>query len=82
VAVLFGDWLASQMEQVGIRSGRRLALETGLDEQMILDCALGRRVPMPDEVERLADFFGVSEGYAQLLRTRTAQLLALSRRRR
>jgi hypothetical protein len=78
----FSDWLGSQMDRVGIRSGRRLALETGLDEELILDWAIGRRVPQPIEVDRLARFFGVPAGDAQLLRSRTEQILALSRGKR
>jgi hypothetical protein len=79
---MFSDWLSSQMDRVGIRSGRRLALESGLDEELILDWAIGRRVPAPTEVDRLARFSGVSSGDAQTLRARTEQILALSRPRR
>jgi len=79
---MFSDWLSSQMDRVGIRSGRRLALESGLDEELILDWAIGRRVPPPNEVERLARFFGVPSGDAQTLRAQTEQILALSRPRR
>jgi hypothetical protein len=75
----FSDWLNSQMDRVGIRSGRRLAIEAGLDEEMVLDWALGRRVPQPGEVDRLARFFGVPASEAQTLRAQTEQLLALSR---
>jgi hypothetical protein len=78
----FSDWLSGQMDRIGIRSGRRLALETGIDEQLILDWAIGRRVPQPDEVDRLAHFFGVTPGEAQMIRGRTEQMLALSRGRR
>jgi hypothetical protein len=79
VSASFSDWLSGQMDRVGIRSGRRLAIETGLDEELILDWAIGRRVPQPAEVDRLARFFGVSAGDAQILRSRTEQILALSR---
>ena len=82
VSATFSEWLDSQMERVGIRSGRRLALEAGLDEELVLDWAIGQRVPQPAEVDRLARFFGVPPGEAQLLRARTEQILALSRGRR
>ena len=82
LSATFSDWLGGQMDRVGIRSGRRLAIETGLDEELILDWAIGRRVPQPSEVDRLARFFGVPAGEAQALRGRTAQLLALSRNKR
>ena len=54
MSATFSDWMGSQMDRVGIRSGRRLALETGLDEELILDWAIGRRVPQPYEVDLLA----------------------------
>jgi hypothetical protein len=79
VSATFSDWLSSQMERVGIRSGRRLAIEAGLDEEKVLDWTLGRRVPSPSDVDRLARFFRVPAGEAQTLRVQTEQLLALSR---
>ena len=78
----FSEWMTQNMERVGIRSGRRLALETGLDEEMLLDWAIGRRVPQPFEVERLAGFFRTSQSEAQLIRARTEQLLAIARANR
>jgi len=75
VATTFGGWLGEQMDRRGIRSGRRLALETGLDEQMLLDWQIGRRVPQPREVDALARFFGDRSAEPQTLRHRAEQLL-------
>jgi hypothetical protein len=72
---MFGDWLGQHMEQRGIRSGRRLAVETGLDEQGILDWLLGRRVPELVEVEQVARFFGAPMLEALDARRRSEQAL-------
>lgn len=77
----FADWLLQQMARRGIRSGRRLALETGLDEALLLDCAIGRRVPGAADVDVLARFFGVSPTEAQQLRERGEQATATRSRR-
>jgi hypothetical protein len=69
------------MDRRGIRSGKRLGLETGFDEQAVLDWAIGRRVPQPTEVDLLARYFGVPSAEAQQLRQRGEQLL-LARGRR
>jgi hypothetical protein len=81
VATTFGGWLGEQMDKRGIRSGRRLALETGLDEQLLLDWQIGRRVPQPNDVDVLARFFGDRSPEPQRLRARAEQnLLARTRR--
>jgi hypothetical protein len=76
----FADWLGQQMERNSIRSGRRLALETGLDEQAILDWAIGRRVPHVHEVDVLATFFRVP--IADVMPIRDQSELALPSRAR
>ena len=71
----FADWLNAQMSQKGIRSGRRLALETGLDDIAILDWSIGRRVPTPQEAALLAKYFGVAPNEALELRARSEALV-------
>jgi hypothetical protein len=82
VAVTFGLWLGFQMDRVGIRSGRRLALETGFEEEAVLDWATGRRIPSEQEVRLLARFFGQKPDEALKLRARDeeAKLAKLARR--
>lgn len=72
----FGQWLGAQMERRGIRSGRRLAIEAGFEESVVLDWWLGRRVPQSPEVESLAQYFGVSPTEPLALRQRAEQELA------
>lgn len=70
-APTFADWLGAHMDRRGIRSGRRLAAETGLDELAVLDWAIGRRVPSPHEVGILAQFFNTAIDDALALRDRS-----------
>jgi hypothetical protein len=80
VAATFSEWLGVQMDRKGIRSGRRLAAETGLEELLVLDWAIGRRVPSTEETDRLVRFFGANGREAHLLRDRSEQ--ALPKRRK
>ena len=71
LALTFAEWLGAQMDRRGIRSGRRLSSECGIDEMSVLDWAIGRRVPRPEEVDVLVRFFGANGDEAHSLRDRS-----------
>lgn len=53
----FESWLTAQMSSRGIKSARRLGLETGLDPSRVSDWLLGTSVPSDDECAVLAGYF-------------------------
>ena len=75
LAATFAEWLGVQMDRKGIRSGRRLAAETGLDELLVLDWAIGRRVPTREETDTLVRFFATNSAEAHALRDKSEQAL-------
>lgn len=75
LAATFAEWLGVQMDRKGIRSGRRLAAEAGLDEMLVLDWAIGRRVPSTEETDALVRFFGANGSEAHVLRDKSEQAL-------
>jgi hypothetical protein len=75
LAATFAEWLGVQMDRKGIRSGRRLAAETNMDEMLVLDWAIGRRVPSAQETDTLVRFFAANGSEAHALRDKSEQAL-------
>ena len=58
-AQTFDSWLNVQMSNKGIKSARRLGLESGLDPSRVSDWLLGTAMPNDQECETLAGYLGV-----------------------
>ena len=55
----FDRWLDAQMNSRGIRSARRLAMESGLDPDRVADWVLGTALPTDKECDQLAAFLKI-----------------------
>ena len=56
----FDGWLGAVMTARGIRSARRLALEAGLEPELVADWLIGQSVPSDEECATLARYLGLS----------------------
>ena len=77
----FAEWLGQNMSHRGIRSGRRLAIESGYDEPSVLDWVIGRRVPDSTCIQNLAVFFGVPSPDIPTMLQRSERLMPARGRR-
>jgi hypothetical protein len=56
VTTTFDVWLNAEMAARGIKSARRLALESGLDADRVADWVLGTAMPSDVECAKLAGY--------------------------
>lgn len=61
----FDAWLNAEMSARGIRSARRLALESGLDPDKVADWMLATSMPSDEECARLAAYLKVDVAEVQ-----------------
>ena len=77
----FAEWLGQNMNHRGIRSGRRLAIESGYEEQTVLDWVIGRRLPDSACVENLCTFFGCPSPDIPAMLQRSERMMPMRGRR-